>query len=468
MNHINDKLHLRHPEITIPKNDPFKNDLLNREEKVKILTYLIESTTGPRVISVDAEWGNGKTVFLKMWAKYLRSKKHLVVEFNAWETDFCVHPFIVLLSELEIALNKTINNFDEDSLVREEYENIFKDIRSAVSKWKINSFGVGGFNVGFESNSDSAIEKYVNEYQNEIKSLKKFKQELKKTASKLCELDRSLVIVIDELDRCRPSYALELLEIAKHIFGVKDIVFILGINRSELEHSIKALYGSKFNAQEYTRKYFDINYKLPSPSRDDFINNLISNINIQKYFNSNNDLSVVGDFNTIKQMLNIFFADPSISLRTIEQTIQQLGLVYALFRKDRNTYMPMAVVMLILKTIDSKIYDDFVAGNISDLELVEMLPDVRRNNHSRENMINRFEAFIIVVAMYINLPTQNEPKKTPLFEHYENNSKNQYHPRKVIEIVEIINSHHFDWRGITNVIQRIEFVSEELLPNEEL
>ena len=55
MNHINDKLHLRHPEITIPKNDPFKNDLLNREEKVKILTYLIESTTGPRVISVGAK-----------------------------------------------------------------------------------------------------------------------------------------------------------------------------------------------------------------------------------------------------------------------------------------------------------------------------------------------------------------------------------------------------------------------------
>ena len=63
MNQINDKLPLRRPELKIPEDNPFEYDLLNRKENVEILTRLIESTTGPRVISVDAEWETAKPHF---------------------------------------------------------------------------------------------------------------------------------------------------------------------------------------------------------------------------------------------------------------------------------------------------------------------------------------------------------------------------------------------------------------------
>lgn len=480
MNKNEDKLRLQLPELEIPLKDPFENDMLNRKENVEVLTHLIESTYGPRVISVDAEWGNGKTTFLKMLAQYLDNQDHAVVKFNAWETDFCEHPFIALFSELEIALNQFIDRAVEDSQSENKYDKIIEQLKSVasilaivVSKLVTISFRHAGVTLDINIDSDSDKKKNIVEYKEAFESLKEFKCTLEKTVSALYELNyKSLVIVIDELDRCRPSYAIELLEVAKHLFGVENIVFILGINRSQLEHSIEALYGSKFNAQEYSRRFFDVDYKLPSPSRDDFINNLISNINIQSYFDSNNDSSVICDFDTVRQMLKIYFVDSSISLRTIQQTIQQLGLVHALLKKDKFTYIPMAVIMLIIKTIDSKIFEDFVAGNISDLNLVEKLPNMRNNSSVQKHAINCFEAIIIVIAKYIKPSIQNAGGQTPLYnEYFETclnapNSEKEIYQAKVITLVDNMQNIPRDWNGINNLIKRIEFVSEELLPSE--
>ena len=479
MKQINDKLPLRNPELKIPEEDPFEYDLLNRKKYVEILTRLIESTTGPRVISVDAEWGNGKTTFLKMWAQHLRKQKHAVVEFNAWETDFCRNPFTALFSELEIALNNIFVKFKKGSSIRKDYDSIYEGIKSAASKINAISLGFAGLSlgIGIESNSDSMTDKNIIEYKDAIDSMKVFKCLLEQTASKLYELEyKSLVIVIDELDRCRPSYALELLENAKHIFGVNDIVFILGINRSQLEHSIDALYGNNFDAQEYARRYFDLDYKLPNPSRNDFIDNLMFKNNIEDYFNSNNNIGEFSNYDLVKQMLHIFFVDSSVSLRTIEQTIQRMGVVCALTEKDRY-YITVSVVLLILKTTDSKIYEDFINENISDLELIEKLPSVKRIGHAQDYVINWFEAIVIVIEMYIKPPIQGKPQQTPLYKHYEkmnseivnqsgHKSKQQNYPVEVMILVENIYI-NCNKRGITNTIERIEFVSEELLPSEE-
>ena len=50
--------------------------------------------------------------------------------------------------------------------------------------------------------------------------------------------------MVDELDRCRPSYAVELPEVVKHLFTVDGVVFVIAVNRAELTHSIRALYGT--------------------------------------------------------------------------------------------------------------------------------------------------------------------------------------------------------------------------------
>ncbi len=93
-------------EIDVPKNDPFKNDLLGRKESVEVLTHLVGNFEGPCVLAVDAAWGNGKTTFLRIWAQHLRKEKFPVVEFNAWETDFSGDPFVALSAELTEGLHE--------------------------------------------------------------------------------------------------------------------------------------------------------------------------------------------------------------------------------------------------------------------------------------------------------------------------------------------------------------------------
>ena len=98
-------MRIQPPDIEVPEDDPFKNDLLGREETVKVLTHIVRSIEGPCVLSVDAAWGAGKTTFLKIWAQYLRNQKFPVVEFNAGD-DFSEEPFIALSTELTEGLKE--------------------------------------------------------------------------------------------------------------------------------------------------------------------------------------------------------------------------------------------------------------------------------------------------------------------------------------------------------------------------
>lgn len=96
------KIRIRPIEVEIPSepSELFQNDLLDRKEPIEVLTAAISSIEGPCVVAVDAEWGAGKTTFLRLWAQYLRNKRYPVVEYNAWETDFASHPFAALFDAM--------------------------------------------------------------------------------------------------------------------------------------------------------------------------------------------------------------------------------------------------------------------------------------------------------------------------------------------------------------------------------
>lgn len=69
--------------------------------------------------------------------------------------------------------------------------------------------------------------------------------------------------MIDELDRCRPDYALSLLEIVKHFFNVSGVHFVLGVNLSELQNSVRVRYGSNVDAATYLQKFYSVVLRLP-------------------------------------------------------------------------------------------------------------------------------------------------------------------------------------------------------------
>jgi hypothetical protein len=92
-----------------------------------------------------------------------------------------------------------------------------------------------------------------------------------KTVTETQELAYPAFIFIDELDRCRPSYAVEMLETIKHIFDIKGIVFVVATDTEQLQHAVKAIYGEGFNARLYLGRFFNSRFSLKAPDLKSFL-----------------------------------------------------------------------------------------------------------------------------------------------------------------------------------------------------
>ena len=100
-----EKIRIQPQEVKVYKGNPFKYDLLERQEAIETLTRLISSIKGPCVMAVDAPWGGGKTTFLNIWSRYLHNQGFSIVEFNAWKEDFSKDPFVALCAEFTGSIN---------------------------------------------------------------------------------------------------------------------------------------------------------------------------------------------------------------------------------------------------------------------------------------------------------------------------------------------------------------------------
>ena len=77
------------------------------------------------------------------------------------------------------------------------------------------------------------------------------------------EKEERLVIFVDELDRCRPDFAVQLLERIKHYFDLENITFVFSVNCEQLVHTIQKFYGENFDAGRYLGRFFDQVVPLP-------------------------------------------------------------------------------------------------------------------------------------------------------------------------------------------------------------
>src|SRR5438309_5535791 len=93
-------MHSKLPDIEIPLDDPFANDKLQRRESGEILSRFLQAVPTPYVLAIDAQWGQGKTTFLRMWKQLLQNDGFPVHYFNAWEADYESDPMVALMGEI--------------------------------------------------------------------------------------------------------------------------------------------------------------------------------------------------------------------------------------------------------------------------------------------------------------------------------------------------------------------------------
>ena len=477
-------------DIEVPEDEPFRYDALERKEPVEILARLIRSVEGPGVFSVDADWGNGKTTFLRMLSRFLEKNGVPVVTFNAWESDYVSDPFTAIATELTDSLAKRAGDSDTESQKRikagiARAKDVMKARWPAMLKAVLAGVPVAGKALGetVDLIADSYLEDSFAEYRASRSSVAAFKDALQGLAQSVSTDSEQpmLVVAIDELDRCRPSYAVELLEVAKHLFSVDGVVFVVAVNRMELAHSVKALYGPAFDARGYLGRFFDVDLRLPDPDRSEFVKNKLKEVGIAAYLQRTPDHRGANDLATLESMLAFFFGSPVVSLRTVARAIHHLGLVYAALADRRFVLGTTTATLVILRTLDRDLYFRFVGGRASDAEVVEGVVDrIGSKVHSgRGRELVAFEAWVIAGQMERDADDWYEPQDmadTPLLQRYKAlvaevedgpNPAARVDVKHAGEVLHLLNAIHRDsweYRGtlFKATVQRIELFSQEL------
>jgi len=254
---------------------PFDGDLLLRKKLAATLTGFIGRLGDGAVIGITANWGEGKTWFGRNWAESLKSE-HRVAFIDAFENDYVQDPFLIIASEL----TQIVEGEGTGVALRKRATSVFKAMVPLGTKAIINLAGrvligsqslSGDIEEAISSATETAAdqsEKWLEERFKELgaqrASLNGFKKALAEAVSKS---EKPVVVFIDELDRCKPTFAVTLIERLKHLFDVPNLVFVLLMNREQLEHSIAGHYGPGTDGQAYLGKFVNLWFELPRPGQ---------------------------------------------------------------------------------------------------------------------------------------------------------------------------------------------------------
>ena len=383
----NDALQLKLDESEIDYQNPWCDDELGRSEVAKALTNLIRDQESPFVISLHGRWGTGKTFLLRRWQKQLENDSYQCVYFNAWEDDFCDDPLTAIIGQLSGVFN--------EGRFKETVERIKETAKPLLMQ---SSIGVLNklTGVNLYALRDEIGENAFREYTKQRKHKDDLKAQLTEFALEVrCQTGHPLVFIIDELDRCRPTFTIELLERVKHIFDVPNVVFVFGINREELCTSIQSVYGN-INADVYARRFFDMEFVLPDVDTVAFCKLLIGRYQLKPFFdNQRLDADWLSDFySMVSRCFDFSLRDMDHCMRTIvfvrKNTEERRGHGQ---RSGLRTILLIILVSLRLK--NSTLYHEFVRGDRKGSEVMDFIDNqIDRTNldASSERELDEIEA----------------------------------------------------------------------------
>ena len=353
---------VRHQDIEIQEDDPFKNCKLGRAKYAEVLTNIIGSYSDGFVMAINNEWGTGKTTFVKMWQQYLKNHEFQTLYFNAWENDFESNPLIALLSELKTLIPKGDNANFKSLLAKGALitKTVLPGIAEAIAKKYIDTEGVSEAIAKLTEAASDILKEEIDEYATKKKGLVDFKKQLEGFVKKNND-GKPLIFLIDELDRCRPTYAVEVLEQVKHFFSVPGIIFVLSVDKTQLGNAIKGFYGNnEINSNEYLRRFIDLEFTIPRPNTEEFCRYLY------KYFQFDDFLFSDGrkrhpelkdDKQSLLRFSIILFENGDATLRQQEKIFSHARIVLNLFKENNYIFPTLYILLIYVKTFHAELYE---------------------------------------------------------------------------------------------------------------
>lgn len=257
-------------------------DLFHRGKYANFLKQLIlnsdsyhrDDDVQAYTIAIDSPWGTGKSVFLEMFEDMLEtdcSDRIRVVHYNAWKNDFwgnAFEPFADAIFTSEWFCNALQDDTNEQSA--KKFLGAAKNVMLSFLKKNVENHcdaellvkAIEDFANGMKFATTKNVSALSKSYLDYVASLKQMQDAMDDVLANTLPGGK-LVIIIDELDRCRPTFAIETLEIVKHIMDVKDVVYIFSLDMQQLGATIKQVYGGETDATGYLMRFFSYYSRMP-------------------------------------------------------------------------------------------------------------------------------------------------------------------------------------------------------------
>lgn len=334
------------------------DDKLDRRKYAEFLKSMLENcdkyrredSEGAYVIAIDSPWGTGKTRFAKMLKNHLEgrepifkdgkvdnnyipeasdTRKFNVIYYNSWDTDYWNDALEPLIHSI---YNSNILEIEGNEADLEKMRNalflILKGMGIAILKLALGEKGAAileGAIDGINEMPDDPLAAY----KERVAQYHEFKSTLKRVIKRT---KKKLVIIVDELDRCRPTFAIQTLELAKHLFAVDGLIFVFALDIRQLSCSVQTVYGDNMDAPGYLTRFFDYTTGLPPINANKFINMVMANITNPILIDVFEDTSIIKQIKyKCTALLVLLYDNNLVSLRDITTLTNNYNILLAVF-----------------------------------------------------------------------------------------------------------------------------------------
>jgi hypothetical protein len=378
----------------------FDDDLLGRAKVSKTLSDVLERIEDPLVVALDGRWGTGKSYFLKRWVgahSLENGGRALTLYFDAFAHDYLSDPLVALVG----ALSERVPKVEEPKLDRLKKATIKFVKPAARLGLALATYGatealsgVGGVAAeAIKGEAERAVDDFWKREEGRQAAMEEFRAAIETlTVSAGEQAAKPLIVVVDELDRCRPDYALEVLEVIKHFFAVSRVHFVLGVNLNALENSVKARYGSEIDATAYLQKFLSFTLNLPdhigdqarTPSVDHYVSHLGAEMATPQHL-----------LKEVRAQLGVLGRRNHISIRDVGKIMSAVSLLPEEARDERvyPGWRAVAITLVITRVIRPDLFKKMIFLSFMDEELVNFMDAKDEYTNERLSTGQRNEKF---------------------------------------------------------------------------
>ncbi len=355
----------------ISPDDIWRGDALNRKKTAELYDRLISGQDGPMSICLNVEWGGGKTFFLRRFATQYEKNGGRAIYFNAWEDDELADPLIAIIGQLWQSLKASAR----ETLAKDLAEKGLPSLQ-AIGLRVIKAVPYVGAVVADNDKRtlQSGMQNAFDEYLQGVESKKSLKRVLSVLTKRMfAETGKPLLFIVDELDRCRPTFAVELLERVKHLLNVPHLIFLFGADCEQLGHCVQSVYG-EIDAKDYLLRFFDIEMRLPKVNVSRFFETIWDAANYANRVSAaKQDQGAFDSLTTFRDNFSTLLECNGFSLRQIERALRIYEMLAFSDRPKLASWTWLNAILIVLRMKHVEEYRRFVAGTLSPAELIDAL-----------------------------------------------------------------------------------------------